>query len=102
AVHLVTVPTALAPAALVAPPAHMVEFVLPGPVRTPPLISGFGVAVDDGVFILSGNVSDSNTPVAGMVVAFGGIFANYHLTATVLVDGTFSASMKIPSGGMEG
>ena len=62
------------------------------------MITSFTVIDNDGTWILKGTVTDGGDSVAGLKVHFGGILAKYDLTATVLANGTFSESKKIPKG----
>jgi hypothetical protein len=41
---------------------------------------------------LQGKVTDSDSPVEGMVINFGGVLAGYNYTAVVQADGTFSVT----------
>ena len=60
-------------------------------VDDPPVISDFAAILELGdLWTLTGTVTDVDDPVAGMVVSFGGVFANFGVTATVQADGTFS------------
>ena len=105
AAPVVTVPLAAAPAALVGtntPAAAVAPITTCCHTASPPVISNFTIVQNDGVMVLKGKVADKDYAVKGLKVDFGGILAKYHLTATVLADGTFSASMKIPKGGIDG
>jgi hypothetical protein len=101
AFHLFTVPIGPLPAAHVGATVQPAAFPLPIAPK-PPQISAFGIVDDYGVLMIKGTVTDGGTPVEGLKVAIGGVLAKYHLTATVLEDGTFSVGMKIPPGGVSG
>jgi len=60
-----------------------------------PLITNFGGSHGPAdIYTFSGTVL-SASPVAGLTVTFGGILANYNLTATVAADGTFSVTDQL-------
>ena len=49
---------------------------------------------------LTGNVGDYDDPVVGDVVTFGGVLAQYNLSATVRSDGVFDLTVDLP--GLQG
>jgi hypothetical protein len=60
---------------------------------TAPRITNFTCTPEIGDYwTISGNVTDINGPVQGMVIHFGGVLANYGYSATVNGDGTFSVT----------
>jgi hypothetical protein len=68
------------------------------PNDNPPVISNFGGIPGPGDFYtFSGTVTDQDQEVAGMVITFGGVLANYGFTAIVQADGTFSLTQMFPS-----
>jgi hypothetical protein len=72
-------------------------------VNQAPVISDFyGISEPGGLWTFYGTVTDVDDPVQGMVVDFGGVLANFSLTATVQADGTFSITQAfagLESGG---
>jgi hypothetical protein len=61
-----------------------------------PYISNFYCINESGnSWTISGNVADSDDSVVGDVVTFGGVLANYHLTATVASDGSFVLTVEL-------
>ena len=66
-----------------------------------PYINDFYCINDYGNYwTLTGNVGDPDDPVAGDVVTFGGMLAQYHLTTTVRNDGVFDLTVDLP--GLQG
>ena len=71
------------------------------PSNEPPEITDFiGCKGYGDSWTFSGNVSDSDSELQGMVVQFGGVLESYGYTATVQSDGTFSLTAAFP--GLEG
>jgi len=67
------------------------------PVNDAPVISNFAGTEGPGDFwTFSGVVTDVDHNVAGMIVTFGGVLADYHVTATVQANGTFSLTDEFP------
>jgi len=67
------------------------------PSNEPPEITNFtGYRGDEDSWTFSGNVSDYDSQLQGMIVQFGGVLASYGYTATVQSDGTFSLSVSFP------
>jgi hypothetical protein len=62
-----------------------------------PLITSFTCAnPGPHKWTFTGKVVDTAEPVAGMKVTLGGVLAEYHLTARVRSDGTFTVSAILP------
>jgi hypothetical protein len=62
-----------------------------------PYITNFYCTSEYGDYwTLSGTVGDDDDPVAGDVITFGGVFANYHITATADIDGVFEFTVELP------
>ena len=60
-----------------------------------PVISNFYCINDvEDCWTLSGTVTDTDDPVQGDIVTFGGVLASYNLTATVGADGVFSFTVE--------
>ena len=65
-------------------------------VSSAPVISNFYCINDvEDCWTLSGTATDTDDPVQGDVVTFGGVLASYNLTATVGADGVFSISVEL-------
>jgi hypothetical protein len=61
-----------------------------------PIISNFYcISECDDYYTLTGCVGDSDDPVEGDIVTFGGVLACYNLTATVDSDGVFSITAEL-------
>jgi len=63
-----------------------------------PKITDFGLVLEEGgAWTISGSVTDPDESVVGMVVRFGGVLADYHLTTTITrADGVFSLTVELP------
>lgn len=61
-----------------------------------PVVSNFYCvnAIGD-MWTLTGTVTDSDDPVLGDVITFGGVFAGYNLSTTVGQDGVFSLTVEL-------
>ncbi len=71
------------------------------PSNEPPQITNFtGFQEYGDSWTFSGNVSDYDSQLQGMIVQFGGVLASYGYTATVQSDGTFSLAASFP--GLQG
>lgn len=61
-----------------------------------PAISNFYIINEiSDIWTLTGTVTDNDDDVEGMVVTFGGVLANYNLTATVDEDGVFLLTVEL-------
>ena len=69
----------------------MVDATSPAP-DPPPVITFGALNTVSDVWDLEGTVTDNGKPVAGLNVTFGGVLSEYHLTATVQKNGTYSVS----------
>jgi hypothetical protein len=47
------------------------------------------------IWTLTGTVTDSDDPVEGYTITFGGVLASYHLTTTAGADGVFSLTVEL-------
>ncbi|MHC4175868.1 MAG: hypothetical protein ACYSWU_00065 [Planctomycetota bacterium] len=66
-------------------------------VNDAPVISGFFASEGPVPFwTFSGTVTDVDDDVEGMIVVFGGVLAEFNVTATVQADGTFSLTDQFP------
>ena len=61
----------------------------------PPVITLEAINTVIDVWDLEGTVTDNGKPVAGLKVDFGGVLANYHLTASVEDNGTYSVTKEL-------
>ena len=61
----------------------------------PPVITLAAINTISDMWDLEGTVTDHGQPVAGLTVQFGGVLANYHLTATVAANGTYSVTEEL-------
>ncbi|MCE5268291.1 MAG: dockerin type I domain-containing protein [Planctomycetaceae bacterium] len=81
----------------------IVDAMLKTHVSAAPVITDFTCINEIGDFwTLTGSVTDSDDPVAGDIVRFGGVFASFNVTATVGQDGVFSVTFEfvgLQSGG---
>jgi len=65
-------------------------------VSAAPVISNFYCINEiSNIWTLTGSVADTDDPVAGDVVTFGGVLASYNLTATVDAEGVFVITVEI-------
>lgn len=67
------------------------------PQNDPPVIDAFHVEEHPGdVFVIYGHVSDPDDPVEDLLVVFGGVFADYGVTAVTDANGNFSTGAIMP------
>lgn len=71
--------------------------LLMGEQNQPPVIIDFGAMQEEGDFwSFYGTVTDPDDELTSLVVSFGGLLEDYHLTATVESGGVFSVKAQCP------
>jgi hypothetical protein len=74
----------------------IVDTTLTVHVSAPPSITNFQcVNENNNYWTISGSVADSDDPVQGDVVTFGGVLASYNLSTTVGANGVFSFTVEL-------